>query len=155
VTKRAARKPPSCGAEIHYGPGEDLERIDVALIGEAAKQIDMAAFLLTDRAVIEALRQASARGVKVRIWRDASEAARLSEFDVDAPLGGRVQGIELRSNAPGAELMHLKGYCLDHRLLRTGSANCATRQDNNLVALRGASVCAGFDAKFNRALASG
>jgi phosphatidylserine/phosphatidylglycerophosphate/cardiolipin synthase-like enzyme len=155
VTKRAARKPPSCGAEIHYGPGEDLERIDVALIGEAAKQIDMAAFLLTDRAVIEALRQASARGVKVRIWRDASEAARLSEFDVEAPLGGRVQGIELRSNAPGAELMHLKGYCLDHRLLRTGSANCATRQDNNLVALRGASVCAGFDAKFNRALASG
>jgi phosphatidylserine/phosphatidylglycerophosphate/cardiolipin synthase-like enzyme len=155
VTKRAARKPPSCGAEIHYGPGEDLERIDVALIGEAAKQIDMAAYLLTDRAVIEALRQASARGVKVRIWRDASEAARLSEFDVEAPLGGRVQGIELRSNAPGAELMHLKGYCLDHRLLRTGSANCATRQDNNLVALRGASVCAGFDAKFNRALASG
>ena len=155
MTKRAARKPPSCGAEIHYGPGEDLERIDVALIGEAAKQIDMAAYLLTDRAVIEALRQAPARGVKVRIWRDASEAARLSEFDVDAPLGGRVQGIELRSNAPGAELMHLKGYCLDHRLLRTGSANCATRQDNNLVALRGASVCAGFDAKFNRALASG
>ena len=155
MTKRAARKPPSCGAEIHYSPAEDLERIDVALIGEAAKQIDMAAYLLTDRAVIEALRQASARGVKVRIWRDASEAARLSEFDVDAPLGGRVQGIELRSNAPGAELMHLKGYCLDHRLLRTGSANCATRQDNNLVALRGASVCAGFDAKFNRALASG
>jgi phosphatidylserine/phosphatidylglycerophosphate/cardiolipin synthase-like enzyme len=155
VTKRAARKPPSCGAEIHYSPAEDLERIDVALIGEAAEQIDMAAYLLTDRAVIEALRQASARGVKVRIWRDASEAARLSEFDVEAPLGGRVQGIELRSNAPGAELMHLKGYCLDHRLLRTGSANCATRQDNNLVALRGASVCAGFDAKFNAALASG
>ena len=155
MTKRAARKPPSCGAEIHYSPGEDLERIDVALIGEAAKQIDMAAYLLTDRAVIEALRQASARGVKVRIWRDASEAARLSEFDVDAPLGGRVQGIELRSNAPGAELMHLKGYCLDHRLLRTGSANCATRQDKDLVALRGASVCAGFDAKFNRTWASG
>ena len=26
-----------------------------------------------------------------------------------------------------------------------------TRQDNDLVALRGASVCAGFDAKFERA----
>ena len=155
MTKRAARSRPHAARRSTYGPGEDLERIDVALIGEAAKQIDMAAYVLTDRAVIEALRQASARGVKVRIWRDASEAARLSEFDVDAPLGGRVQGIELRSNAPGAELMHLKGYCLDHRLLRTGSANCATRQDNNLVALRGASVCAGFDAKFNRALASG
>ena len=27
---------PVGAAEIHYGPGEDLERIDVALIGEAA-----------------------------------------------------------------------------------------------------------------------
>jgi phosphatidylserine/phosphatidylglycerophosphate/cardiolipin synthase-like enzyme len=53
--------------------------------------------------------------------------------------------------------MHLKGYCVDHRLLRTGSANFSrsgeTRQDNDLVALRGASVCAGFDAKFDRAWA--
>jgi hypothetical protein len=51
-------------AEIHYGPGEDLEQIDVALIGEAARQIDMAAYVLTDRAVIEALRAAAGRGVK-------------------------------------------------------------------------------------------
>jgi hypothetical protein len=35
--------PVSSPAEIHYGPGEDLERIDVALLREAAKQIDMAA----------------------------------------------------------------------------------------------------------------
>jgi phosphatidylserine/phosphatidylglycerophosphate/cardiolipin synthase-like enzyme len=37
------------------------------LIGEAAKQIDMTAYALTDRAVVEASRAASARGVKVRI----------------------------------------------------------------------------------------
>ena len=93
----------------------------------------------------------------MRIWRDAREAAKLSEFDVEAQLGGQVQGLELRSKAPGGELMHLKGYCVDHRLLRTGSANFSrsgeTRQDNDLVALRGASVCAGFDAKFDRAWA--
>jgi phosphatidylserine/phosphatidylglycerophosphate/cardiolipin synthase-like enzyme len=127
------------------------------LLSEAAKQIDVAAYVLTDSAVIEALREASERGVKVRIWRDASEAARLSEFDVEAQLGGRVQGLELRSSAPGGELMHLKGYCADHRLLRTGSANFSRsgerRQDNDLVALRGASVCDGFDAKFDRAWA--
>ena len=46
--------------------------IDVALIGEATKQIAVAAYVLTDRAVIEALRAAAARGVKVRIWRDAA-----------------------------------------------------------------------------------
>jgi phosphatidylserine/phosphatidylglycerophosphate/cardiolipin synthase-like enzyme len=91
-----------------------LEKIDVALIRQASKEIDMAAYVLTDSAVIEALRDASSHGVKVRVWRDASEAARLSEFDVEAQLGGRVQGLEIRSSAPGGELMHLKGYCVDH-----------------------------------------
>lgn len=49
--------------------------------------------------------------------------------------------------------LQLKGYCVDRRLLRIGSANFSrsgeTRQDNDLVALRGAPVCAGFDAKFD------
>ena len=44
---------------IHYGPGEDLERIDVALLREATKQIDMAAYVLTDTAVIEAFGSAA------------------------------------------------------------------------------------------------
>jgi phosphatidylserine/phosphatidylglycerophosphate/cardiolipin synthase-like enzyme len=61
-------------AELHYAPSEDLERIDVALIREAAKHVDVAAYVLTDRAVIEELREAARRGVKVRIWRDASMA---------------------------------------------------------------------------------
>jgi phosphatidylserine/phosphatidylglycerophosphate/cardiolipin synthase-like enzyme len=147
--------PVGAAAEIHYGPGEDLEKIDVALIREAVKQIDMAAYVLTDSAIVDALRDASARGVKVRVWRDAGEAARLSEFDVTSQLGRQVQGLEIRSKAPGGELMHLKGYCVDHRLLRTGSANFSrsgeTRQDNDLVALRGASVCVGFEAKFDGA----
>jgi phosphatidylserine/phosphatidylglycerophosphate/cardiolipin synthase-like enzyme len=112
-------------AEIHYSPGEDLERIDVALIGEAVKQIDMAAYVLTDRAVVEALREAVARGVKVRVWRDASMAEKVGDVDVEAQLGGHVLGLEIRSNSPGAALMHLKGYCVDHRLLRTGSRTSA------------------------------
>ena len=78
----------------------------------------MAAYVLTDRAVIDELREAAERGVKVRIWRDASEAARLSDFDGEAQLGGQVQGLEIRSNAPGGELMHLKGYCELHMALR-------------------------------------
>jgi hypothetical protein len=41
---------------------------------------------------VKALREVSDRGVKVRVWGDAAEAVRLSEFDVEAQLGGRVQG---------------------------------------------------------------
>jgi hypothetical protein len=91
----------------------------------------MAAYVLTDRAVIEALREATAHGVKVRIWRDASEAARLGEFDVEAQLGGR--GLEIRSNAVGGELMHLKGYCVDHRLLRLRPPGLRQCQGHHLV----------------------
>ena len=151
-------EPPSLAdarAAIHYAPGEDLAAIDVALIGKATRQIDMAAYVLTDRAVVKALREAAGRGVKVRIWRDAGMAAKVADYDVEAQLGGPVTGLEIRSKPPGGELMHLKDYCVDHRLLRTGSANFSrsgeTRQDNDLVVLRGASVCAGFDAKFDLA----
>lgn len=73
--------------------------------------------------------------MKVRIWRDPNEAANVGDYDVDAQLGGRVQGLEVRSKAPGGELMHLKGYCIDHRLLRSGwasfSRSCETRRDND------------------------
>jgi phosphatidylserine/phosphatidylglycerophosphate/cardiolipin synthase-like enzyme len=161
LTPSRSAAPASIGgaAEVHYAPGEDLERIDVALIGGAAKQIDMAAYVLTDRAVVQALRQAAARGVKVRIWRDANMAAKVGDDDVEAQLGGQIPGVELRSKSPGGGLMHLKDYCVDHRLLRTGSANFSrsgeTRQDNDLVAMRGTSVCAGFDAKFDRAWGRG
>jgi phosphatidylserine/phosphatidylglycerophosphate/cardiolipin synthase-like enzyme len=146
------RCPAAPSAEVHYAPDEDLERIDVALIGEAAKQIDMATYVVTDAAVIEALSQAATRGEKVRIWRDRGMAEKVGVFDLEAQLGGPVRGIEIRSNALGGELMQPNGYCIDGQLLRTGSANFSrsgeTRQDNDLVALRGPSVCAGFEAKF-------
>jgi phosphatidylserine/phosphatidylglycerophosphate/cardiolipin synthase-like enzyme len=60
--------PVGAPAEVHYSPGQDLESMDVALIGKATKQVDMAAYVLTDNAVIEALRKATERGVKVRIF---------------------------------------------------------------------------------------
>jgi phosphatidylserine/phosphatidylglycerophosphate/cardiolipin synthase-like enzyme len=132
--------PVGAPAETHYAPNEDLERIDVALLGGAEKQIDMAAYVLTDRSVNEALREAAGRGVNVRIWRDANMAERVGDVDVEAQLGDRVQGLEIRSNSPGGELMHLKGYCVDHRLLRTGSTNFSrsgeTRQERSGGAAR-------------------
>ena len=85
-----------------------METIDVALIRQAARQIDITAYVLTDTAIIAALREASTRGVKVRIWRDASMAQKVADFDVEAQLGGRTKGIEVRSSSPRGELMHLK-----------------------------------------------
>ena len=66
--------------------------------GEAAKQIAVAAYVVTDHAVVEALRAAAVRGVKVRVWLDAGEEARRSaNSTLTAQLGGQVQGLEIRS----------------------------------------------------------
>jgi phosphatidylserine/phosphatidylglycerophosphate/cardiolipin synthase-like enzyme len=85
-------------------------------------------------------------------------AAYRQAFSLAGREGGLIAPQPTQLPAPGGELMHLKGYCVDHRLLRTGSANFSrsgeTRQDNDLVALRGASVCAGFEVKFDRAWGS-
>jgi phosphatidylserine/phosphatidylglycerophosphate/cardiolipin synthase-like enzyme len=64
------------GAEplkIHYAPVENLERVDVELLKAAHKQIDMAAYSLTDWAVIDALIDAHRRGVAMRIVLDPSQ----------------------------------------------------------------------------------
>jgi hypothetical protein len=69
--------PPCCADPapvIHYAPGENLEHIDVALIDRAEREIDMAAYVLTDVltdwAVMQALTRAADRGVAIRepIW---------------------------------------------------------------------------------------
>ena len=50
--------PPCCADPapiIHYAPGENLEHVDVALIDRAQHEIDMAAYVLTDWPVMQAL----------------------------------------------------------------------------------------------------
>ena len=144
---------PSAAAEIHYAPDENLERVDVALIDAARASIDMAAYVLTDRSVIEALARAGRRGVVVRVWRDPGMAEKVGDADVAAFIAPDEPGVTLREKAPGP-LMHLKGYCLDGATLRTGSANFShsglTAQDNDLVVIRSVQACAGFEAKFGK-----
>ncbi|HXY57496.1 MAG TPA: phospholipase D-like domain-containing protein [Methylocystis sp.] len=139
---RPARAEPE---EIHYAPIENLERIDLALIGAARERIDLAAFDLTDRPVIDALISARRRGVALRIVLDPHENhayERLSEID----------GL-IRLKAPGP-FMHLKAYLIDRRVLRTGSANLTAsglkQQDNDLLVLRQPAAATAFAARFER-----
>jgi phosphatidylserine/phosphatidylglycerophosphate/cardiolipin synthase-like enzyme len=84
------------GAEplkIHYAPVENLERVDVELLKVAHKQIDMAAYSLTDWAVIDALIDAHRRGVAMRIVLDPSQQ---HAFDRLREITG-----DIRMKAPG------------------------------------------------------
>ncbi len=60
---------------IHYAPNENLEHVDVALINSAEHEIDMAAYVLTDWPVMQALTRAADRGVAIRIYLDGKQLA--------------------------------------------------------------------------------
>ena len=131
--------------EVHYSPEEKLDAIDVELVNSARSSIDLAAYVLTDSVVIDALKAAEARGVAVRIVLDPHE-------HVDANrLGALLSGTRTKH---GGALMHLKGYEVDGTVLRSGSANFSlsgeTQQDNDLIVIHDQSYARNFDMVFER-----
>ena len=141
--------------DIHYAPVEDLEAIDVGLIESAERTIDMAAYVLTDRAILEALGDAADRGVAVRIYLDAGEYRA-----VGPTLAGLAAqpGVEARLKPPGP-LMHMKAYAIDRARLRTGSGNFTrvglSRQDNDLLVTDDAAAVMRFESDFESIFAAG
>ena len=145
--------------EVHYAPQENLERIDVDLIDNAANSIDMAAYVLSDPAVIEALSDAADRGVTIRLYLDKGQ------FSEHGPRnGGQIEALLTYPNVTArvkgrGVLMHLKAYAIDGARLRTGSGNFSrsglTAQDNDLVLVEDRQVVdcfeRDFDAIFSRA----
>ena len=124
--------------EIHYAPTERLDRIDVGLIDNAGVSIEMAAYVLTDREVIDALDAAAARGVQARVILEPRERSAVD----------RMAGLDLRRKRPGP-LQHLKAYVVDGAVMRTGSANFShsgeTAQDNDLIVIRDPAAVEGFE----------
>jgi phosphatidylserine/phosphatidylglycerophosphate/cardiolipin synthase-like enzyme len=121
----ASLAPPCCADPapiIHYAPTENLEHIDVALIDRAEREIDMAAYVLTDWPILQALTRAADRGVKVRIYLDGTQLAEREPAKVFNDLA-ETPGVETRTKHKSSDPMHLKSYQIDGRLLRTGAAN--------------------------------
>jgi phosphatidylserine/phosphatidylglycerophosphate/cardiolipin synthase-like enzyme len=69
-----------------------------------------------------------------------------------ADLKSTPEGVELRVKPDGGSLMHLKGYQIDGRLLRTGSANFSAsglkRQDNDLIVIESPEAAEAFKRNF-------
>ena len=136
--------------EIHYAPAENLERIDVALIDRAEHAVDMAAYVLTDVPVIEALTRAAQRGAAVRILLDREQFEHARESEIFHTLE-TTPGVTIRIKRSKV-YMHLKSYAVDAHWLRTGAANLSAsglkRQDNDLVLVDDPALAAGFARTF-------
>jgi phosphatidylserine/phosphatidylglycerophosphate/cardiolipin synthase-like enzyme len=145
------QEPTPAGVRLYYSPGEDIVGVDARLIAGARKRIDMAAYVLTDRALISALGAAAMRGVKLRIYLDGEEGGRAAA-NIEEIAGA--PNVELRRKSGGRDLMHLKSYAVDGRVLRSGSANFTVsgeeRQDNDVIVIESAPLARKFEATFER-----
>lgn len=129
--------------EEHFSPAENLEELDLKYLREAHESLDVAMFAFTDRRIAELLKQLAIGRVKIRIYRDQGQfreeeerAARFRELSSGLLLRGSAN-IQIRvKQSSERNLMHQKAWCLDHRLLRDGSANWSPgaekAQDNEI-----------------------
>jgi len=138
--------------ELHYSPAENLEAIDVAAIDQAGETLDVAAYVLTDVAVIEAMTNAAERGVKLRIFAEPNQAGHGGATAL-AALARLIAtpGVELRYNKRTV-WMHLKSYVVDGVTLRTGAANLSAsglkQQDNDLLLTDDPALVKAFQTEF-------
>jgi phosphatidylserine/phosphatidylglycerophosphate/cardiolipin synthase-like enzyme len=141
-------------AQIHYSPRENLENLDARAIGRAQLSIDMAAYVLSDPRIIEALTGAAERGVVIRLYFDKSQFA-----EHGPTRGGPIEALLAHPNVAArvkgeGVLMHLKAYAVDGDVLRTGSGNFSrsglASQDNDVIFITDPAVVDAFEGNFER-----
>jgi phosphatidylserine/phosphatidylglycerophosphate/cardiolipin synthase-like enzyme len=147
-----AGQPPR--AEIHYSPEENLELVDAQEISAARSSIDMAAYVLTDNRIIEALTSAAEREVVIRLYLDKSQFSEHG-LRLGAPIEALLAHPNVTSKVKGeGVLMHLKAYAIDRKTLRTGSGNFSysglVQQDNDLILTSDQAAVRDFEADFDR-----
>lgn len=149
---KAAREPALAGVRLYYGPSKETAAIDLETLGRARSTIDMAAYVLTDRGVIDALGGAARRGVKVRVYLDGDDFSRNDKSADALSALDSTPGVAIRRKAAGRDSMHLKSYLVDRRTLRTGSANFSYSgerfQDNDVVVLESPALAGAFARNF-------
>jgi len=139
---------------LDYASGANLEAEEIAVLGKARRNIDVAMYAFTDKEIAELLASKARQGVRVRVYCDAEQYAQEESRahgheTTSAVLRGA--GVDVRVKASG-ELMHLKSYAVDGSFIRTGSANWSPAeledQDNDLFYIQSPDSVRAFSAEF-------
>jgi phosphatidylserine/phosphatidylglycerophosphate/cardiolipin synthase-like enzyme len=128
---------------VFFSPQDDaIHAAVLPLIENAKKTLDIGMFYLTHEAVLEALKDASARGVKVRLIADAVAAAHPSSHNDEL----RAAGVQVRVENWGGK-MHMKSAIADHKTVIIGSMNWTeagnTANDENTLLIENNAKLAG------------
>jgi phosphatidylserine/phosphatidylglycerophosphate/cardiolipin synthase-like enzyme len=135
VPTSAQALPPGATAEVGFAPHRGAIGLVLKAIGESRTGIDVAAYEFTSKAIAQALLEARARGVQVRIVVDAKESrARASKAGFLAS-----QGLSVRCNGHYS-IHHNKFMVIDGHTVETGSFNyteaAIERNAENVLVLR-------------------
>jgi phosphatidylserine/phosphatidylglycerophosphate/cardiolipin synthase-like enzyme len=126
---------PTAHAVVLYAPESNLERSEIETLRAAKVSVDVAMYSFTDRELAAELVRLARSGVRVRVYRDATESMQENQRGSSTTATLLAGGVEVRVKA-SRELMHFKSYVIDGTLLRTGSANWSPtglkRQDNDV-----------------------
>jgi phosphatidylserine/phosphatidylglycerophosphate/cardiolipin synthase-like enzyme len=146
--------PVSAPVRVAYGPAPGFETLDPELIGQAQKSIDMAAYVLSDQRVIEALSAAASRGARIRLYFDPEQFRRVGGQNDNVVALTNQPNVQAKIKAEQNDMMHLKAYAVDGRWLRTGSTNFSwsgeTRQDNDIVIVDSPQAAEQFTRQFEK-----
>lgn len=134
-----------------YSPETNLERSELTQLESATHSVDVAMYSFTDRELAEELAVLARKGVRVRVYRDREQFQQEEQGSVTTTSILLAAGIEVRVKG-ARDLMHLKSYAIDGRMLRSGSANWSPtglkRQDNDVRYEASPEAVARFERKF-------
>lgn len=137
-----------------------IDQVVVSIVNQAEKTIDVASFDLNLPSVIEALAEAKARGVQVRVVLDGVNGSHEVK-PIGTSKGATLDAIKMLKKArikvvDGGRtngLMHDKFIIVDGQTLFVGSWNIAYndtfRNNNNLLQITDLQLIANYQAKFN------
>lgn len=130
---------------------QDCPEVLVNLYNSSTQTLDIAIYSLTYPSIVQALKDAKVRGVKVRVLSDKIQSAGVTQRQAINNLLG--VGIPVRINKHSG-LMHLKVSIIDNSILTTGSFNYSKNaQENNdevLVIIESPQMVIDFSKEFDR-----
>jgi len=159
-SKSASTSAGGSGYGLHFSPAENLEAIDIRYLREAHETVDIAMVAFSDETIANTLKQLAVGHVKIRVYRDPNHlrqeettAEQFHRFSTSTILRGSVN-IQIRTPQRNGSGMHLASWCVDHRLLRDGSAPWSIEgekgQDNQIRLTIDSGEVAAFEKTFDQ-----
>ena len=135
--------------EVNFTPSLSCEQKIVELINESQQSVDAAVYSINNDKIVQALKDADKRGVKVQVLTDKSQAGQKSSKAIDM----YQSGLDVRVNS-AHKLEHNKFAVFDGNKVVTGSYNWTNpatdkNSENCLFILEKNQVVTDYQNRFN------